>query len=356
MGLDFKKVNFGFREYRIPLFWITHPKHNIFRRKVIAFYKNLVTHVYYLDNEELRVSEQGYKFFRSKDGFKKYKKEAKRIIELIEKKNKDCKKLDLKKESDERLKKAVVDFFGVMNAWGKIYAITEPQNLAKIEEEEKKFGKLIKEIGETRYLLREKGRLLWVILFHNFLKEIVRRYNLKVRDIFFYTFEEMMGLFSGKKPKREVLEKRKSGYAVICRGNMRIILTGEKFKKLYKEIVSAKSEKDVLIGRTVMKGKARGRVRLVLHDRLRIKKAVLAFKKGEILVTEMTRPDTIWACRKASAIITDEGGITSHAAIISRELKVPCIVGTKIATQVLKDGMIVEVDADKGIVKIIKKD
>jgi len=57
------------------------------------------------------------------------------------------------------------------------------------------------------------------------------------------------------------------------------------------------------------------------------------------------------ACRKAAAIVTDEGGITSHAAIISRELGIPCIVGTGIATKVFKDGDRITVDADKGIAK-----
>ena len=59
--------------------------------------------------------------------------------------------------------------------------------------------------------------------------------------------------------------------------------------------------------------------------------------------------------KKASAIITDEGGMSCHAAIISREFGLPCIVGTKIATRSIKDGDKVEVDADKGIVKIINK-
>jgi len=59
--------------------------------------------------------------------------------------------------------------------------------------------------------------------------------------------------------------------------------------------------------------------------------------------------------KRASAIVTDEGGITCHAAIIARELKVPCVIGTKIATQVLKDGDLVEVNANQGIVKILKK-
>lgn len=58
---------------------------------------------------------------------------------------------------------------------------------------------------------------------------------------------------------------------------------------------------------------------------------------------------------RAATIITDEGGITCHAAIISRELKIPCIIGTKIATQVLKDGDRVEVDANKGIIRILQK-
>jgi len=71
---------------------------------------------------------------------------------------------------------------------------------------------------------------------------------------------------------------------------------------------------------------------------------------GEILVTTMTTPDFVPAMRKASAIVTDEGGLTSHAAIVSRELGVPAIVGTGDATKKLRDGMIITVDATKGIV------
>jgi pyruvate,water dikinase len=59
--------------------------------------------------------------------------------------------------------------------------------------------------------------------------------------------------------------------------------------------------------------------------------------------------------KKASAFVTDFGGITCHAAIVAREWKVPCIIGTGIATKVFKDGDLVEVDANTGIVKIIKK-
>ena len=70
-------------------------------------------------------------------------------------------------------------------------------------------------------------------------------------------------------------------------------------------------------------------------------------------MTPMTRPEFLPLMKKAKAIITDEGGITCHAAIVSRELGIPCIIGTKIATKVLKDNDLVEVDAEKGIVRKI---
>ena len=71
---------------------------------------------------------------------------------------------------------------------------------------------------------------------------------------------------------------------------------------------------------------------------------------GEILVTVMTNPDMVPAMKKAAAVVTDEGGRTCHAAIVSRELGIPCIVGAKTASEVLKEGMEVTVDATRGVV------
>ena len=71
-------------------------------------------------------------------------------------------------------------------------------------------------------------------------------------------------------------------------------------------------------------------------------------KKGDIMVTDMTTPDFVPAMRRAAGIITNRGGLTSHAAIVSRELGVPCIVGTSTATKILKDGMIVTLNGATG--------
>jgi len=102
----------------------------------------------------------------------------------------------------------------------------------------------------------------------------------------------------------------------------------------------------VLKGRVAYKGKAVGRVRIIKN-----KSQIATFRKGEILVSSMTTPIFLQAMNKASAIITDEGGVTCHAAVVAREIKKPCIIGTKIATQVLQNGDLVEVDAERGIIK-----
>ena len=79
-------------------------------------------------------------------------------------------------------------------------------------------------------------------------------------------------------------------------------------------------------------------------------KEIGKIQKGEVLVTDMTTPDFVPAMKKASAIVTNSGGMTCHAAIVSREMGIPCIVGTRNATTVLKEGQFVTVDATRGIV------
>lgn len=102
-------------------------------------------------------------------------------------------------------------------------------------------------------------------------------------------------------------------------------------------------------GQSASQGIVSGRVKIILTI-----KDIHKVSWGDILVSPMTRPDFVPAMKKAAAFITDEGGITCHAAIVSREMKKPCIIGTKIATQVLKDGDLVEVDANNGVVKLLK--
>ena len=157
---------------------------------------------------------------------------------------------------------------------------------------------------------------------------------------------------SGKLPSQEILVQRSKGY---CFFND-ILFASETAKELGKRFDFKIKEEPVAMGNTVLKGKcaqaghAKGRVCIV-----RSRQDLLKFQKGDILVSPTTTPDFMSAILICAAIIADEGGIVSHAAITSREPKKPCIIGTKIATQVLHDGDLVEVDADNGIVRILNE-
>lgn len=144
--------------------------------------------------------------------------------------------------------------------------------------------------------------------------------------------------------RRAMLEK---GESELAKAYEKLIKKYDHFRKpkkskLPKDFTKTKELKGIIAS----KGKARGRVNVVLNP-----ETTKRFEKGEILVTTMTSPKFTIFLKSASAIITDEGGILCHAAIVAREMEVPCIVGTKVATKVLKDGDLVEVDANNGIVR-----
>jgi phosphohistidine swiveling domain-containing protein len=160
-------------------------------------------------------------------------------------------------------------------------------------------------------------------------------------------------IFAGKKINELLLEAKKYQKGFIYFNGK--IYTGKQsdiLRKLNIDLVNKKQSKKIISikGQIASPGKIKGGVKIVLTNK-DIKKVL----EGDVLVSPMTRPDFLPAMKKASAFVTDEGGITCHASIVARELKKPCIIGTKIATEVLHDGDLVEVDANKGIVKILKQ-
>ncbi|MBI5389146.1 hypothetical protein HZB01_02070 [Candidatus Woesearchaeota archaeon] len=124
-------------------------------------------------------------------------------------------------------------------------------------------------------------------------------------------------------------------------------LYGEKAKEVFSQL-NATLGLEELRGRVACRGKATGTVRVILTPADFSK-----MEKGDILVAPMTRPEYTPLMKIAGAIVTDEGGVTSHAAIVSRELNVPCIIGVQHATTTLKDGEVVEVDAEEGVIRKI---
>ena len=176
-------------------------------------------------------------------------------------------------------------------------------------------------------------------------QDMGKEYNYQPELVLCMLKEEMYDCLEGKGlPSRKVLEGRYNGAVLVCNREEYQLFTASKIEAV-RTLVMTK-EDDKLTGACAFPGRVNGVVRIVT-DPAKVK----VFQQGDILVTGMTRPEFLLLIKKAGAVVTDAGGMLSHAAITARELKIPTIVGTKVATKVLKDGDVAEVDADKGVVK-----
>lgn len=151
-----------------------------------------------------------------------------------------------------------------------------------------------------------------------------------------------------KLPKVSELKSRYTSGSLVYGQKSYKIFTGKKTQQIKKFTEVTKNLKQAK-GQLAYPGLVIGKVKVILNPLKENKK----FKKGDVLITGMTRPDYLPLMNLASAVVTDAGGLLCHAAITARELKIPTIIGTKIATKVFKDGDLVEVDANKGIVRKI---
>lgn len=222
----------------------------------------------------------------------------------------------------------------------------------KIDKEDLEYLKMAKRfvyIKDARDDFRRQG------VFHalTFFQELARRMNVSSADISYLQQSEVSAFLDNKLKisKRTISERKKSFVLYIGRDNKLICLQGINIKKALMTFRLLFEEEKItqMIGTVASKGITSGKAVIV--------KGVADLKKvqnGDILVAVSTHPDYVSAMRKAAAIVTDEGGITSHAAIVSREFGIPCIVGTKNATSVLRDGDRIEVNAIGGVIKFIQ--
>lgn len=198
---------------------------------------------------------------------------------------------------------------------------------------------------ERRNDLRREG--LWYI--RSLYEKIGKKLGLNVEGTCYLTNTETKeALKTGKlRVSKKEIGNRIKKYVLFANTKQNIFIEDkESIDEIINKIKEKERHEDIIKGQPASVGVVKGRV-MVVSNINKLKN----FKQGDVLVASMTAPDYVPAMKKAAAIITDEGGITCHAAIISRELGIPCIIGTKIATRVLKDGDMVEVDADKGIVR-----
>jgi phosphoenolpyruvate synthase/pyruvate phosphate dikinase len=189
--------------------------------------------------------------------------------------------------------------------------------------------------------------------YHTFLllNKIANRYGMTYHEISTYSKKEVENLLrNNKKVSEKILNKRNdSVFCVYEKNHKKTYFYKEEGRGLY-DLATHVDHNEELKGLVASTGglkKIEGNVTVVMHP------SQLNFKKNDILVTSMTRVEFVPLMRKAKAVITDEGGVACHAAIVSRELGIPAIIGTKNATKLLNTKDKVEIDLKNGFIKIL---
>ncbi len=245
----------------------------------------------------------------------------------------------------------------------------EKNTLSSLKELPKKLNKEQKEIESRLKLTQEEKQIMGCLrecvyykdavrgalnhgyyFMYPFFKELGRRLNHSSLEIKFLFPEELEEYLLKNKDHSDLIKKRMDYHVIVVKNGRLVTVFDEEARRLEKEIES-KITKDIkeIRGQTACPGYAKAKARVIKHPS-EIQNEAHDF----ILVTSMTTPEFVVAMQKALAIVTDEGGITCHAAIVSREMNKPCIIGTNIATRAIKDGEIIEVDATKGIIRKAK--
>jgi len=271
-------------------------------------------------------------------------------------------------------------------SWGKAHLLLNPEPMSKImllqrikkawrenpktllrnfrnnlQRDKREFEKIIKKYSSLKNIAYSMQKVMGFrdyrygcatqgcFLAQEFLNSFAKSLKIKYQDLIHLTPDEVQHLV--KRLDKTLVKKSRSRqkiYGYLFQDGKEFIFSGENVKKKINKSVNIKKGLNVIKGMTAQTGLVKGKVRVV-HNYQELKK----LKNGEILVTEQTTPSFVVALKKAAGLVTDLGGLTCHAAIVSRELRIPCVVGTQIATHILKDGDKVEVDANKGMVKKI---
>ncbi len=198
---------------------------------------------------------------------------------------------------------------------------------------------------------RKQVNLMSIYVYHMILQVIEEKTGVPKKYLEYLSYEEVEVAIKGLISKATLEKRLENGILVEYTGTTYRMIEGEEAvslrDELEKKLLGEQDQKSIT-GQTACQGYAKGIARVILDEN-----DFQKLKKGEILVTGMTRPEFVPLMKVAAGIVTNEGGITCHAAIVSRELGKPCIIGTKIGTEVIKDGDLIEVRANHGTVRIL---
>ncbi|MCX6785122.1 MAG: PEP-utilizing enzyme [Candidatus Komeilibacteria bacterium] len=323
---------------------------------------------FYLNKKGIKKIEKiGYNLFKNNNLFKKY---STSFYSYIKKANDKIipKYQNLNRLNTKKLNSLTEDLSKLWHFYGLTEAVYHDFTYQKmLLTKDKKLKKILSNNLNTLIDLKAKGRKIFNTyvmkggLINKALAQIESQNFLKTTQASYLNLEELNSLLSKGSIDDQIIKQRKNAYGLgLFKGKLKMFnykdsaaLANKFYNFERKQYQKAAKE---ITGIPVSGGLVRGKVIIApMLDRKEAEKVAKKMKAGDILVAQSTNPDLMILCKKAAAIITNQGGLLSHAAIISREMGKPCIVGTVLATKVLKNGDLIEVNANQGVIKIIKK-
>jgi len=319
--------------------------------------------------KKAKMSEKDLKFFFNPNKKTLLMKQNQELLN-IQKELKSRKSLISFEKNNPELYKKIKNhikkfkWFGMMHFWGSPFSEEKfldlvkntkinPEKKEKSDKLNKNLSWIKKQTQELSYWRQHIAETCAIASysFFNVFNKYFKDIGLKYEQAYYLTKPEFLKILSKKATiDLSVIKEREKAYGLIVKNKKLIVILGKDLKDTINLMMKKDDKVNKFKGVVASSGIAKGKVKIVLSP-----KEVNSVERGDILVASETTPDFMPAIHRAKAIVTDIGGLTSHAAIVSREFGIPCIIGTKVATRVLKDGDLIEVDAEKGIVKIIKK-
>ena len=231
----------------------------------------------------------------------------------------------------------------------------QQEELEKIYQLNNEFKNRFKLARDCMFLKEYRKQVLFKVFYslEKIQREFAKRFNVSLLQLRQFLPEELCEMLEKNNfDVNEANSRSKLCVFVVDKGKT-FVVSGKKAEKFFDEFMGKEEEFDKVEefkGNTAFAGKVTGKAKIVLST-----SHLYKLEKGDILVSYSTNPLMVPAMKNISGIVTDSGGVTCHAAIVSREFKIPCVINTKIATKTLNDGDTIEVNAEEGIVRVLKR-
>jgi len=306
--------------------------------KVLFLIDNGIFKQYFTNKAYEAALDRGLNFYSDKNAFKNYRKALKQHCDKFE-------KFFIEKiKGKNRLTLEIVrTFFAYTIKLCKDYTYMNVEFTDKAfanQEDNPIVKKNLSGVAEFKEWVRSyMDKVLFELDgYLNELFEILsKQFELKSYVFHNLTQREIMDLYDGKQPNGDIASKRQEAFVINY--NRQYLYEGDKAEAIIKMFRDNVSGTHSVTGRIASSGKAVGPVKIISVDYADLgilHQEIARMNKGDVLIAETTSPELILACKKAAAIVTDVGGLLSHAAIVSREFGIPCIVATETLPKYLK--------------------